>query len=496
MSQNNGGETALVPHQTELSASVSAAVDSHDSTQQSISSVDTIHLMYHRFLDVLILDLQPSMNDPDAPEDQIKIQGAIALPSLAQQLLTSPNLGSAIHALLCHSALRTLLSSLSCTYLLVYDRDGQGEDENSTTSSDTTGPPKSSWSSSGVARMFVKAWKEVSNVTGQKRFGGVKSVRYLRGGAQRFGQLYPGLCITRQTVIAESFDAAKEIADVLQPTIEVNKNDVAEESSSDEVQDDPPCLILDDFLYLGGIQSTTREHIVSKGITHVISIGETPFVLTHPTAQRYEMNVQFPSPVRRSRPAGGLEVGEIEVSRSAASTCVTSPISPDKKQKLQLPASVNDKQDPVPELTQEDPIPTHAPVSLPMLEITSDQVTRRMEQVDLITSPRFTVTANDVDSGWKSHRRHKFVHYALNLEDAAHAPIHTLFATTNHIIHQASQRNEKVLVHCYGGVSRSVTVVLAYMVCKTTMIRKQKYWEPCLYFYLIFLGCCPWHVPR
>lgn len=65
---------------------------------------------------------------------------------------------------------------------------------------------------------------------------------------------------------------------------------------------------------------------------------------------------------------------------------------------------------------------------------------------------------------------HQLDHYTFALEDASHAPIQYLLPVTTALLktklddRPKSDRPLNVLVHCFGGVSRSVTVILGYLI--------------------------------
>ncbi|KAJ3116958.1 hypothetical protein HDU96_008248 [Phlyctochytrium bullatum] len=61
-------------------------------------------------------------------------------------------------------------------------------------------------------------------------------------------------------------------------------------------------------------------------------------------------------------------------------------------------------------------------------------------------------------------RPHTVIYHDFPIEDSPREPIRKLFAETSTIIAHALSRNEGVLVHCHAGVSRSATIVLAYLV--------------------------------
>ncbi|TPX34751.1 hypothetical protein SmJEL517_g02778 [Synchytrium microbalum] len=60
-------------------------------------------------------------------------------------------------------------------------------------------------------------------------------------------------------------------------------------------------------------------------------------------------------------------------------------------------------------------------------------------------------------------RRHQIRYYDYPIEDVATEPIRVLFEETTSILEEARLAGERVLVHCHAGVSRSSTVVLAYL---------------------------------
>lgn len=56
------------------------------------------------------------------------------------------------------------------------------------------------------------------------------------------------------------------------------------------------------------------------------------------------------------------------------------------------------------------------------------------------------------------------IHWIEDLQDHPQANIRRFFDRTNLFLSQCKQRNEKVLVHCQAGISRSSTIVLAYLI--------------------------------
>ncbi len=60
-------------------------------------------------------------------------------------------------------------------------------------------------------------------------------------------------------------------------------------------------------------------------------------------------------------------------------------------------------------------------------------------------------------------------YYEPNLPDVAQSDIAAHFAKTNEIIEKALLKGQGVLVHCYMGVSRSATIILAYLMYTSTL---------------------------
>ena len=51
----------------------------------------------------------------------------------------------------------------------------------------------------------------------------------------------------------------------------------------------------------------------------------------------------------------------------------------------------------------------------------------------------------------------------INIDDAMNVDIKKHFDQTNEFLHQCKEKNERVLVHCQMGISRSSSIVLAYL---------------------------------
>ncbi|KAJ3218820.1 Dual specificity protein phosphatase 10 [Clydaea vesicula] len=56
------------------------------------------------------------------------------------------------------------------------------------------------------------------------------------------------------------------------------------------------------------------------------------------------------------------------------------------------------------------------------------------------------------------------IYHDFPIEDTPSQKIEHLFVTTSKIIENARLKNERILVHCYAGVSRSSTIVLSYLI--------------------------------
>jgi dual specificity protein phosphatase 1B len=77
---------------------------------------------------------------------------------------------------------------------------------------------------------------------------------------------------------------------------------------------------------------------------------------------------------------------------------------------------------------------------------------------------------------YKAHMP-RLLYAGIPMDDSPDFPIESFFDITNELIHSARMRGLRVLVHCYAGVSRSVTVLAAYLMAtngwtlETTMRR-------------------------
>lgn len=62
------------------------------------------------------------------------------------------------------------------------------------------------------------------------------------------------------------------------------------------------------------------------------------------------------------------------------------------------------------------------------------------------------------------YSRSDIQHYQIDADDAEHVDLKKWFSKTNTIIEHYVARNQKIVVHCTAGISRSVTIVLAYFI--------------------------------
>jgi len=69
-----------------------------------------------------------------------------------------------------------------------------------------------------------------------------------------------------------------------------------------------------------------------------------------------------------------------------------------------------------------------------------------------------------VDASGISYKHHDHISYlVISVEDDPKANIAQFFDETNTFITNAIRQNGRVLVHCHGGVSRSTTILIAFM---------------------------------
>ena len=59
-----------------------------------------------------------------------------------------------------------------------------------------------------------------------------------------------------------------------------------------------------------------------------------------------------------------------------------------------------------------------------------------------------------------------FKYYSLNLNDVPTENIAKYFGPAKQFIDSALQNNGKIVIHCYAGISRSVTILVSYLMAK------------------------------
>ncbi|KHJ90974.1 dual specificity phosphatase, catalytic domain protein [Oesophagostomum dentatum] len=80
---------------------------------------------------------------------------------------------------------------------------------------------------------------------------------------------------------------------------------------------------------------------------------------------------------------------------------------------------------------------------------------------------QYVVSVHDLTANHPAHKHLKVL--KIQLSDCASADISSHFASTNQFIHAARLKQAAVLVHCLAGVSRSATVVAAYLMTMCDM---------------------------
>lgn len=66
-------------------------------------------------------------------------------------------------------------------------------------------------------------------------------------------------------------------------------------------------------------------------------------------------------------------------------------------------------------------------------------------------------------------------HVLIKLDDCKSEPIYEVFEFVTNYIHKALEKNENVLVHCFAGISRSPTIIIAYLIKYHKMILEQAF---------------------
>lgn len=75
----------------------------------------------------------------------------------------------------------------------------------------------------------------------------------------------------------------------------------------------------------------------------------------------------------------------------------------------------------------------------------------------------------------ESNEYNKIKYHKFPIEDNRSENISLLFEQTNKLIHNALDEKKNILVHCHNGVSRSVTIILAYLLTTNLSLREAFY---------------------
>ena len=70
------------------------------------------------------------------------------------------------------------------------------------------------------------------------------------------------------------------------------------------------------------------------------------------------------------------------------------------------------------------------------------------------------------------HCRRHIQYFDFPIDDNRNNSIDKLFEHTNEIINSSVESNKKILIHCYNGVSRSVSILLAYFISKNITLKE------------------------
>ncbi|KAI3653138.1 hypothetical protein MP228_002563 [Amoeboaphelidium protococcarum] len=448
-----------------------------DVEETSLSPADLMYLLRYRFLDVLLIDLSPQRSVGNNGEEvdalgTACIYGSYQLSDLGQQLYDMPSPGSAIYSITCHTKLRSLLSNLQCPFVVICDNLTQ---DSSAKSSDATrnhnGHVEQSHNQNGSSAVqsesslplncpaitCVKMIKQVEKLTSDSRRHGSSSVtgkfkarwfKYLRGGKSAFKSQYPFMFTSSIPAdiikIAESMDIIDSDSPVTGNAntglpANPSRNATASQISlqvalNGNTNDDPPCAIIPDFLYLGGIQSTRLSELEQNGICHILSLGEYPLILDPEQSGRGS----FVNALDDHKELWELEEqshGTDWLSEPQLFSPLTSPLSQTGGSGSGGGSLVSN--------------------------VTSSTSGKRSTASNKRQCPSYTIYRLNSKQAEQQFHIHHF-----EIEDASHSPIESLFKVTSALIASLQSQKQKVLVHCYGGVSRSATVVLAYLMTR------------------------------
>jgi protein tyrosine phosphatase len=78
-------------------------------------------------------------------------------------------------------------------------------------------------------------------------------------------------------------------------------------------------------------------------------------------------------------------------------------------------------------------------------------------------------------SGFENKFPKKFVYYKININDSPNENIFRYFRETGEFINNAVSTGKNILVHCHAGISRSASIIIAYLISWTNRSFDQSY---------------------
>lgn len=72
------------------------------------------------------------------------------------------------------------------------------------------------------------------------------------------------------------------------------------------------------------------------------------------------------------------------------------------------------------------------------------------------------------------YKENGITHHMIELDDNHNENIEKYFESTSNIIQKSCDKKENILVHCTAGISRSASIIIAYLIQKSYQIRKNE----------------------
>ena len=120
---------------------------------------------------------------------------------------------------------------------------------------------------------------------------------------------------------------------------------------------------------------------------------------------------------------------------------------------------------------------TDPAVIVPGLLLGSRLAAEKREVLNLHGITYVINTSKEIPSYFENDKTTHVAYLKLQLEDSEEDDMESCFKQSSEFINSALRNDSSVLVHCQAGISRSATIVIAYLMCNKNMSLKEAYFH-------------------